>query len=222
MENNAGLCYPLCQTGYTGVGPVCWVNCPSGWTDEGLFCGKSADWCNFWAWDQAVCGAGWYNTIYSCCSQSCPAGTTDIGVSCAKNSPVSYGRGVGTPLICAPGQHMYLLLCYTSATFLQNTAVSTAVATTTPATTTTTTTTTVVLYRCPTYTTQVGCNNNPHCIWKGVSNRQTGVVAGKCLFDLRKVVHRQPHKGHLTRNLAAAWLLKHPAKTYWQPLQTKQ
>jgi hypothetical protein len=31
-ENNAGLCYKPCGSGYTGVGPVCWSSsCPSGY-----------------------------------------------------------------------------------------------------------------------------------------------------------------------------------------------
>ena len=37
-ENNAGLCYPLCNQGYVGVGPVCWETCPEGWIDEGALC----------------------------------------------------------------------------------------------------------------------------------------------------------------------------------------
>ena len=39
-ENNAGLCYPPCDraSGYRGVGPVCWLDCPRDYTDTGLFC----------------------------------------------------------------------------------------------------------------------------------------------------------------------------------------
>ena len=29
-EQNVALCYPLCNAGYYGDGPVCWENCPSG------------------------------------------------------------------------------------------------------------------------------------------------------------------------------------------------
>ena len=32
QEEDAGLCYPRCNPGYTGVGPVCWGTCPSGYT----------------------------------------------------------------------------------------------------------------------------------------------------------------------------------------------
>ena len=48
-QEDAGLCYPPCDQGYNGVGPVCWSgtkdigagvlkSCPSGWTDIGLIC----------------------------------------------------------------------------------------------------------------------------------------------------------------------------------------
>ncbi|MBK9153616.1 MAG: hypothetical protein IPM25_05290 [Chloracidobacterium sp.] len=29
MVKDGALCYPACQNNYTGVGPVCWQNCPS-------------------------------------------------------------------------------------------------------------------------------------------------------------------------------------------------
>ena len=49
---DGGLCYPPCDAGYTGAGPLCWSNytsigvgvlkgCPSGWDDAGLICGKN-------------------------------------------------------------------------------------------------------------------------------------------------------------------------------------
>jgi hypothetical protein len=52
LQEDGGLCYPPCDTGYNGVGPVCWSqtvdtspsgagimkSCPSGWTDIGLIC----------------------------------------------------------------------------------------------------------------------------------------------------------------------------------------
>ena len=39
---DAGLCYPKCQAGYVGVGPVCWKSCPPGYRDDGAFCAKPA------------------------------------------------------------------------------------------------------------------------------------------------------------------------------------
>jgi hypothetical protein len=49
MQEDAGLCYPPCDQGYNGIGPVCWSgtkdigvgvlkSCPPGWTDIGLIC----------------------------------------------------------------------------------------------------------------------------------------------------------------------------------------
>ena len=38
QEKSAGLCYPSCNTGYSGVGPVCWGQPPSGW----VVCGMGA------------------------------------------------------------------------------------------------------------------------------------------------------------------------------------
>jgi hypothetical protein len=37
---DAGLCYPTCRAGFTGVGPVCWQGCPAGLRDDGAFCAK--------------------------------------------------------------------------------------------------------------------------------------------------------------------------------------
>jgi hypothetical protein len=37
-QYDAGLCYPFCQEGFYGVGPVCWQSCPSGYVDDGAFC----------------------------------------------------------------------------------------------------------------------------------------------------------------------------------------
>lgn len=34
----AGLCYVKCDNKFHGVGPVCWQNCPPGWTDCGAGC----------------------------------------------------------------------------------------------------------------------------------------------------------------------------------------
>lgn len=35
-ESDAGLCYPICKTGYSGVGPVCWGSTPKGWVGCGM------------------------------------------------------------------------------------------------------------------------------------------------------------------------------------------
>jgi len=42
QEKDAGLCYPKCKSGFTGVGPVCWRGCPDKFRDDGAFCAKPA------------------------------------------------------------------------------------------------------------------------------------------------------------------------------------
>ena len=48
-QEDGGLCYPKCDGGYTGVGPICWTDnvnigvgllkdCPSGYENDGLIC----------------------------------------------------------------------------------------------------------------------------------------------------------------------------------------
>ncbi len=41
QQEDAGLCYKHCDSGYTGVGPVCWMNCPKGKTNCGAGCADS-------------------------------------------------------------------------------------------------------------------------------------------------------------------------------------
>ena len=38
MSNEAGLCYPTCGSGYDGLGPVCWSQCPR---DHPFQCGAA-------------------------------------------------------------------------------------------------------------------------------------------------------------------------------------
>lgn len=42
---NGVLCYPICNKGYSGNGPVCWAKCPTGKHDCGGLCTDSADKC---------------------------------------------------------------------------------------------------------------------------------------------------------------------------------
>jgi len=44
-QQDAGLCYKPCSTGYTGVGPVCWGGCPAGWSQCGAACAKNSSEC---------------------------------------------------------------------------------------------------------------------------------------------------------------------------------
>lgn len=39
QEYDTGLCYPPCRQTYTGIGPVCWGQCPSQWKESNLCLG---------------------------------------------------------------------------------------------------------------------------------------------------------------------------------------
>ncbi|MDD5210418.1 MAG: hypothetical protein PHV36_13580 [Elusimicrobiales bacterium] len=41
QQEDAGLCYKPCESGFSGVGPVCWMNCPKGKTNCGAGCADS-------------------------------------------------------------------------------------------------------------------------------------------------------------------------------------
>ncbi len=45
QQSDGGLCYPVCEAGYTGVGPVCWTGAPSGWVECGMGAAKDSFTC---------------------------------------------------------------------------------------------------------------------------------------------------------------------------------
>lgn len=135
------LCYEPCRAGFSGGGPVCWQNCPSGFRNDPAHCGKPGTEYGRgtgypWKFGDALnldaamvrclkenpqgceksgeiiypkCKAGFTPVGCCICSPKCPKGMTDIGVSCEKGS---YGRGVGTPMICPEGSEQNGALCY--------------------------------------------------------------------------------------------------------------
>jgi hypothetical protein len=44
-DKDAGLCYPKCRPGYSGVGPVCWGQPPPGWVMCGMGAAKNSKAC---------------------------------------------------------------------------------------------------------------------------------------------------------------------------------
>ena len=42
---SAGLCYKSCKSGFSGVGPVCWADAPSGWVGCGMGAAKDKKVC---------------------------------------------------------------------------------------------------------------------------------------------------------------------------------
>ena len=124
-EKDGALCYPHCQEGYSGVGPICWQNCPAetGFRDDGAYCYKpdaygrgagqvhQCQGCEKWGslW-YPTCHEHFHNVGCCVCSPDCPKKMTDIGISCAKDS---YSRTAGTPLVCHAEQEQSGALCYT-------------------------------------------------------------------------------------------------------------
>ncbi|CAF1420741.1 unnamed protein product [Rotaria sp. Silwood1] len=93
-ERDGLVCYPSCRTGYNGVGPVCWENCEN-ITSIGFACidihfsERSCPW-----YDK--CG------IVRRACVSCPIRYTKLGCFCGRfYIRSSYGRGVGSSLICS-------------------------------------------------------------------------------------------------------------------------
>lgn len=91
-QEDAGLCYPQCDGGYDGVGPMCWAknvnigvgvlkNCPSGWPSSGLICNEpivtTLDPCPSGQWDVGGTCWGWCSggSSWGCngdrCGRSC-------------------------------------------------------------------------------------------------------------------------------------------------------
>ena len=129
-QRDGALCYPFCKENYTGVGPVCWEDCPNSFRDDGMFCYKPKSYGRGAGYTgKSLCekhegegnceknGLLWYpkchdsfHNVGCCvCSPNCPSDMKDIGISCTKNS---YGRTVGKPLGCKPDQVEDAGLCY--------------------------------------------------------------------------------------------------------------
>ena len=142
MEYDAGLCYPKCEAGYVGVGPVCWRSCPAGYRDDGAFCAKPAPygrgagypWKFGDGFDLSSAKARCEKDNPQGCEQSgaimypkCNPGFHAVGCCvCSPDCPAgftdigvscakpSYGRGAGTiPKSCANGKEYQAGLCYT-------------------------------------------------------------------------------------------------------------
>eukprot|EP01083_Nonionella_stella_P297636 1010605_1 len=84
-ENQDGLCYDRCQSGYYAAGPVCWEHCASGYADHGATCYKSI--IDFYGKKSYGRGAG---TI----PDQCPAGQENQNGLCYNRcSSGYYGEG---------------------------------------------------------------------------------------------------------------------------------
>ncbi len=129
-QDTAGLCYKPCGTNEKGIATFCYKNCPAGFRDDGLYCGKPKAYsrgAGYVAWQKARCekanpqgcvrgGAIWYpkckagyRAIGLSCSPICPSGFSDIGVSCKKPN---YARSVKPLTRCVNGLQKDGALCY--------------------------------------------------------------------------------------------------------------
>lgn len=88
MGDDAGGCYPSCQTGYVPTGPLCILDqslsasCSAGLEEQDGLCYPS-------------CRADEKGVGPVCWQRNCPKSFRDDGAFCAK--PASYGRGGGYP-----------------------------------------------------------------------------------------------------------------------------
>ncbi len=114
-EYDAGLCYPVCRTGFFGVGPVCWQDCPSGYHDDGATCRRDV---HIFASDNSACP--WWDIcglVGARGCSSCPPGFHNDGCTCRRDVHIfgkqSFGRGVGQiPTSCLSGMDYDAGLCY--------------------------------------------------------------------------------------------------------------
>ena len=72
FDLDAGLCYPPCEPGYIGQGPVCWAEttnigvgkpvglepCPPGWSNDGLTCRQPIRCASGWKFFTEGCSGG--------------------------------------------------------------------------------------------------------------------------------------------------------------------
>ena len=54
LEYDAGLCYKKCDSGFYGVGPVCWANTPASWIACGMGAAANAQACAETVFDQVT------------------------------------------------------------------------------------------------------------------------------------------------------------------------
>lgn len=104
-EQDGLLCYPPCGPGYNGVGPVCWQKCDN-ITSLGFACIDV---------QKSVGSCPWYDKcgiLKRSCS-ICPDNYTNLGCLCGRfYLRHSYGRGVGSALICSKEYEQDGALCY--------------------------------------------------------------------------------------------------------------
>jgi len=65
QQVDAGLCYDACNSGYTGVGPVCWTSAPKDWVECGMGAAKDDKTCAIVTSDQVISVGSLAMNIYT-------------------------------------------------------------------------------------------------------------------------------------------------------------
>lgn len=133
-ELDGALCYPKCDNGFDGVGPVCWQVCPDGYTDDGAFCRKDAVIIAKESYGRGAgtlpamscngneeldgalcyppCNAG-YDGVGPVCWQICPSGYADDGLTCRRDAHIFAKHSYTTSSTsCQAGYTWVLFVCW--------------------------------------------------------------------------------------------------------------
>jgi hypothetical protein len=119
-DYDAGLCYPDCEVGYNGVGPVCWAetmnrgigkvmklqSCAAsgfvGWTDTGLLCNEPIQCGKGWEFFTKGCWGGRVRPKKLKCDYT--EHTDEVASLCYKKCPADKPKHVpGMPYLCFKG-----------------------------------------------------------------------------------------------------------------------
>ncbi|MEO8552339.1 MAG: hypothetical protein ABI678_20320, partial [Kofleriaceae bacterium] len=94
-QEDAGLCYPSCNAGFSGVGPVCWGTCPPDHHNDGATCRKDVQIVAKPSYGRGVgtvltssCGAKQLDA--GLCYTPCPSGFRGVGPVCWQDCPAGY------------------------------------------------------------------------------------------------------------------------------------
>ncbi len=95
QQEDAGLCYAPCRPGFSGVGPVCWGECPPDHHNDGATCRKDVKIIAKASYGRGVgtvpaatCGAKELDA--GLCYDRCPAGFHGVGPVCWQVCPAGY------------------------------------------------------------------------------------------------------------------------------------
>lgn len=83
-ENDAGLCYKKCKTGYKGVGPVCWGKNPKNWVTCGMGSASTDAYCASVVVDQMYSVGQMAMTVATLGTSAAATGTANTAAKAGK------------------------------------------------------------------------------------------------------------------------------------------